>query len=74
MPFDMVKTEMQKDNPSETIRKAVKNIYSNYGLSSFFVAWRVRLLHYLINGFLTVNLIEKLEHYNRIHIHSLHPK
>ena len=61
MPFDCVKTHMEKVNPTSNYSGALKAIYSEAGLLGFFTGVRLRFLLYFTNALFTVNLLEKLE-------------
>lgn len=61
MPFDIMKTMMQKVKPMGTLGETVKEIYREVGMKGFFVAWRVRYLLYLTQALFTVNIIESFE-------------
>lgn len=60
MPFDMVKTNIQKEKP--VLVKEVLSKYGNKGhFKYFFVGWRVRLLQYFIQNVFTMNMLEIME-------------
>ena len=61
MPFDCVKTHMEKVNPSSTYLNAFGAIYQKGGALGFFTGVRLRFLLYLTNALFTVNILEKLE-------------
>ena len=74
MPFDNVKTFLQKHNIDLkdggkevrnikyfTIRNAFKHIYKTKGLFGFFTGYRVRLCIHFINAGCTVVLLEWLD-------------
>lgn len=60
MPFDMIKTNLQKETPVP-----VKEMISRYarrgGLRCFFVGWRIRLVQYCIQNIFTMNMLEGME-------------
>jgi len=47
MPFDIMKTMMQKVKPTGTLINTVKEVFKEAGFKGFFVAWRVRYMLYL---------------------------
>jgi len=63
MPFDCIKTHLEKVNPSATYSGAIKEIYNQSGRSvlGFFTGVRLRFLLHLTNALFTVNLLEILE-------------
>ena len=61
MPFDCVKTHMEKVNPTSTYGGAVGAIYQAGGVLGFFTGVRLRFMLYFTNALFTVNLLEKLE-------------
>ena len=61
MPFDCVKTHMEKVNPTSTYAAAVGAIYNKGGALGFFTGVRLRFMLYFTNAMFTVNLLEKLE-------------
>eukprot|EP00347_Sterkiella_histriomuscorum_P001661 403371157 len=61
MPFDCVKTHMEKRDPTNTYINTFKNIYRQGGMLSFFTGYRIRFFMYFINSLFVVNLLEKLE-------------
>ncbi len=61
MPFDCVKTHMEKVNPTSSYADAVRAIYSKGGILGFFTGVRLRFFLYFTNALFTVNLLEKLE-------------
>lgn len=61
MPFDCVKTQMEKRDPTMTYLQTFKHIYREAGVLTFFTGFRLRFLMYFINALFTVNLLERLE-------------
>jgi len=61
MPFDCVKTHMEKVNPTSTYVEAAQAIYQKGGALGFFTGVRLRFMLYFTNALFTVNLLEKLE-------------
>ena len=61
MPFDMIKTNMQKEKPFATIREALKSYANRGNARSLFTGWRIRLCQYFIHGVFTMNILEKME-------------
>jgi hypothetical protein len=63
MPFDCLKTHLEKVNPETTYFGAIKEIYRQSGNSvlGFFTGVRLRFLLHLTNAMFTVNLLEILE-------------
>jgi hypothetical protein len=61
MPFDAMKTMMQKVKPTETLPDTVKKVWREAGFTGFFVAWRVRYMLYLTQALFTVDIIERFE-------------
>jgi hypothetical protein len=78
MPFDNIKTFLQKHNleikegqkveksPGElNIVNAVKSIYSRKGFRGFFVGWRIKLCVHFVNSSFTVALLEWLDNLSK---------
>lgn len=78
MPFDNIKTFLQKHNlelkeghkvikGSEdlNILGAVKKIYSQKGVLGFFLGWRIKLCVHFLNSSFTVALLEWLDNISR---------
>jgi hypothetical protein len=61
MPFDCVKTHMEKVDPQSSYKGAFKSIYKQGGMLGFFTGVRLRFLLYLTNAVFVVNLLERLE-------------
>ena len=61
MPFDCVKTHMEKRDPSNTYLNSFRTIYRQGGALAFFTGYRIRFFMYFINSLFVVNLLEKLE-------------
>eukprot|EP00826_Nyctotherus_ovalis_P048829 TRINITY_DN5797_c0_g1_i22.p1 TRINITY_DN5797_c0_g1~~TRINITY_DN5797_c0_g1_i22.p1 ORF type:complete len:307 (+),score=52.29 TRINITY_DN5797_c0_g1_i22:158-1078(+) len=60
MPFDMVKTNLQKEKP-ESVIKLLKTYAKGSNVKYFFVGWRLRLLQYFIQNVFTMNMLETME-------------
>ena len=61
MPFDCVKTQMEKKDPTFTYLNTFRNVYRQAGMIGFYTGFRLRFLLYLTNSMFAVNLLEKLE-------------
>ena len=62
MPFDCVKTHMEKVDPTSTYANTFKTIYrQGGGISAFFTGYRLRFLLHFTNALFAVNFLEKLE-------------
>lgn len=62
MPFDCVKTHMEKVDPTSTYVQTFKTIYTRGGgCSAFFTGYRLRFLLHLTNALFAVNFLERLE-------------
>lgn len=61
MPFDCVKTHMEKRDPTSTYLNTFRNIYNQAGMIGFFTGYRIRFLLYFTNALFVVNLLERLE-------------
>jgi hypothetical protein len=61
IPFDCVKTHMEKKDPTLTYMNTFKTIYRQAGMFGFFTGIRLRFLLYLTNAIFAVNLLERLE-------------
>jgi Mitochondrial carrier protein len=61
MPFDAMKTMMQKVKPTSNLTETAKEVFREAGFKGFFVAWRVRYLLYLTQALFTVDIIERFE-------------
>ena len=61
MPFDCIKTHMEKVNPTSSYAEAARAIYTQGGLLGFVTGVRLRFALYFTNALFTVNLLEKLE-------------
>ena len=62
MPFDCVKTHMEKVDPTSTYANTFKTIYrQGGGMSAFFTGYRLRFLLHFTNALFAVNFLEKLE-------------
>jgi len=60
MPFDMVKTNLQKEKP-ERVVKLIKTYATIHNVKYFFVGWRLRFLQYFIQNIFTMNMLETME-------------
>lgn len=61
MPFDMAKTECQKQNGSNKwTLQILKEEFKNQGISKLYTGWRLRLVHYFVQSLLTVKLYDYL--------------
>lgn len=67
MPFDCVKTHLEKVSPSATYNQAVREIYKQSGNSclGFFTGVRLRFLLHLTNAIFVVNILEKFDSLKR---------
>merc|ERR1712046_31208 len=67
MPLDCIKTHLEKVNPSTSYLGAAKAIYNQSGnsIGGFFTGARLRFLLYLTNALFVVNILEKIEHWNK---------
>lgn len=74
MPFDNVKTYLQKYNlevvgdkrvedtkEKMNIPRAFKRIYSTKGILGFFVGWRMKLAVYFVNKSFTIFFLEYID-------------
>lgn len=68
LPFDFVKTQLQKDyeETGQYKKKGTLKYIRDYlvvtgGLRTLYVGWKVRLFQYTINSLFSVVLLEKLE-------------
>ena len=48
MPFDAMKTMMQKVKPTSNLQSTVSSVFREAGIKGFFVGWRVRYMLYLL--------------------------
>jgi len=62
MPFDCVKTHMEKINPKTNYIAAFKEIYGSAGFLGFFTGVRLRMILGFTNTLFVVNILEFLEH------------
>ena len=62
MPLDVVKTHMEKVNPTASYLEAFRKIYTDAGLLGFFTGVRVRVLLGFTNSLFLVSILERLEH------------
>ena len=61
MPFDCIKTHMEKVNPTSTYREAAREIYMKGGVLGAFTGVRIRFFLYFTSSAFTVTLLEKLD-------------
>lgn len=62
MPFDCVKTHMEKVDPTSTYANTFKTIYrQGGGATAFFTGYRLRFMLHFTNALFAVNFLEKLE-------------
>ncbi len=61
MPFDCVKTHMEKRDPTKTYLQTFQAVYRQAGITGFFTGFRLRFCLYFTNALFVVNLLEKLE-------------
>ena len=61
MPFDCVKTHLEKVDPEVGYRKAFQCIYEKGGFVGFFTGFRLRFALFFTNSLFAVNFLEKLE-------------
>ncbi len=63
LPFDMVETLVQKDNPwkNQGAYKTMKAVHTAYGLSALYTGWRVRLSKQILQSIINVNLLDVLD-------------
>jgi len=63
LPFDAVKTHMQKKEHIETkkITTVLNELYANHGLPGLYAGWKVRLPHYAIVGVLTSHYMRECD-------------
>jgi hypothetical protein len=63
MPFDCVKTHMEKVDPTSTYLNTFRTIYTQGGgVTAFFTGYRLRFMLHFTNALFAVNFLEKLEH------------
>jgi hypothetical protein len=63
MPFDFVKTQMQKEGCILKIKtiSAISYYYKNFGFKILFTGWQFRALQYVTQSIFTVFTLEMLE-------------
>jgi len=62
MPFDFVKTQLQKDkNMQDNSFKILKFYYAEYGIRSLYTGWQFRSLQYFLQSVFTVKTLDYLE-------------
>ena len=62
MPFDCVKTHMEKVDPHSSYAGAFKDIYNRSSWLGFFTGTRVKMLLQVSNALFVVNFLEFIEH------------
>jgi len=60
MPFDMLKTNVQKEEP-DNVKTLIQKYAHRKGIKYLFVGWRVRLVQYFIQNVFTMNMLESME-------------
>jgi hypothetical protein len=62
MPFDFVKTQMQKEGGvKENTFKIFKNIYKSQGVFPLYVGWQFKMIQYILQSLFTITALEHLE-------------
>ena len=63
MPFDTVKTNLQKKDHIETrgVIKTMQKIYNNHGIKGLYAGWQIRMVQYMIQSIFTVSVLDYLE-------------
>jgi hypothetical protein len=63
MPFDVVKTQMQKaeHGKESSVLDVMKKIYRMNGVSGLYTGWQVRMIQYMVQSVFTVSLLDHLE-------------
>lgn len=63
MPFDVVKTQMQKaGHPKQSsVMHLMKTVYRSSGVRGLYAGWQVRLVQYMVQSVFTVSILEHLE-------------
>ncbi len=62
MPFDFVKTQLQKQNPlQQGVTSTMRHFIKERGLSALYTGWRVKMVHYMLHSAYTVTLLDKLK-------------
>jgi solute carrier family 25 citrate transporter 1 len=76
MPFDTVKTLLQKDNPwpNQGIAKTMYKAYQTFGISGLYAGWEARIIQYMLQAYLTVNLWDKLKNDMRDNLLTSRPR
>ena len=79
MPFDSVKTYLEKHYNSiqvgkkvarVTIPQAMKDVYSKGGVLGFFVGWRLKCLTYFLTSIFATAMIEYFDHLAKKSFHD----
>jgi len=62
MPFDFVKTQAQKEGPSnEKTFKIMKNFINQKGICILYTGWQFKVMQYIFQSFFTVYTLDRLE-------------
>ena len=62
MPFDLIKTRLQKDGAQkQSSIRILRNAFLDGGIKMLYTGWSVRLTHYMVQSILTVGLYDYLE-------------
>ena len=65
MPFDFIKTQIQKEGYILPIKKntilTLKHYYTNFGLKILYTGWQFKMFQYITQSFFTVYTLEFLE-------------
>lgn len=62
MPFDFVKTQLQKDkNLNDSSYKILNHYYREFGLRSLYIGWQFKSLQYFLQSVFTVKTLDYLE-------------
>jgi hypothetical protein len=62
MPFDFVKTQMQKQGfITGTTFKIMRGFYNRYGVRTLYTGWQFKAFQYILQSIFTVMTLESLE-------------
>jgi hypothetical protein len=62
MPFDFVKTQMQKEGyRQEKTFILLKNFYTEHGINVLYTGWPIKMIQYILQSVFTVVLLDRLE-------------
>jgi hypothetical protein len=63
MPFDFVKTQMQKEDSinKQSTLSTLNFYYKNFGLRILYTGWQFKILQYVTQSLFTVTTLEILE-------------